>query len=96
MGVHPILVTLGTKSVIDGISIWLTRGTVISGLPDIVPVARQRRGARRAGAVPGAHPAAAVAVGLILTRTAFGISVYMLGSNLEATRYSGDRHRSAC
>ena len=32
---------------------------------------------------------AAVAVGLVLTRTAFGISVYMLGSNLEATRYSG-------
>ena len=32
---------------------------------------------------------AAIAVGLVLTRTAFGISVYMLGSNLEATRYSG-------
>ena len=27
--------------------------------------------------------------GLVLTRTAFGISIYMLGSNLEATRYSG-------
>ena len=34
MGVHPILVTLGTKSVIDGVSIWLTRGTVVSGLPN--------------------------------------------------------------
>ena len=34
MGVHPILVTLGTKSVIDGVSICLTRGTVVSGFPD--------------------------------------------------------------
>jgi simple sugar transport system permease protein len=31
----------------------------------------------------------AVSVGVILSRSAFGISVYMLGSNLEATRYSG-------
>jgi simple sugar transport system permease protein len=88
MGVHPILVTLGTKSLLDGISIWLTRGTVISGLPDSF----QWLGNGVVAGVPVPFLVlilAAVAVGLILTRTAFGISIYMLGSNLEATRYSG-------
>ena len=101
MGVHPILVTLGTKSVIDGVSIWLTRGTVVSGLPESF----QWLGNGVLWGVPVPFLVlilAAVAVGLILTRTSFGISVYMLGSNLEATRYSGvdtearaDRHLHA-
>lgn len=88
VGVHPILVTLGTMSVIDGVSIWLTRGTVVSGFPN----AFQLLGNTTLVGVPVPFLvliAAAVAVGLILTRTAFGISVHMLGSNLEATRYSG-------
>ena len=88
MGVHPILVTLGTKSVIDGVSIWLTRGTVVSGLPDSF----QWLGNGVVLGVPVPFVVlilAAVAVGLVLSRTAFGIGVYMLGSNLEATRYSG-------
>lgn len=88
MGVHPILVTLGTMSVIDGISIYLTRGTVISGFPE----AFQWLGNGTLLGLPMPFLlfiAAAVAVGLVLTRTAFGISVYMVGSNLEATRYSG-------
>ncbi|MFO1035797.1 MAG: ABC transporter permease [Geminicoccaceae bacterium] len=88
MGVHPILVTLGTKSVIDGVSIWLTRGTVVSGLPESF----QWLGNGVVQGIPVPFIVlilAAIAVGLILTRTSFGISVYMLGSNLEATRYSG-------
>ena len=88
MGVHPILVTLGTKSLSDGISIWLTRGTVVSGLPESF----QWLGNGVVWGVPVPFLvllAAAVAVGLILTRTSFGISVYMVGSNLQATRYSG-------
>src|SRR4051812_3232235 len=88
MGVHPILVTLGTKSVIDGVSIWLTRGTVVSGLPESF----QWLGNGVIQGVPVPFLVlilASVAVGLVLTRTSFGISVYMLGSNLEATRYSG-------
>jgi simple sugar transport system permease protein len=88
MGVHPILVTLGTMSLIDGISIWLTRGTVISGFPE----AFQFLGNGTLLVLPMPFLifiGAAVVVGLVLSRTAFGISVYMVGSNLEATRYSG-------
>ena len=88
MGVHPILVTLGTKSVVDGVSIWLTRGTVVSGLPESF----QWLGNGLLWGIPVPFVfllLAAIAVGLVLTRTGFGISIYMLGSNLEATRYSG-------
>lgn len=87
-GVHPILVTLGLMSVVDGVSIYLTRGTVISGFPDAFLLLGN---ATLAGIPAPFLVLAAVAVGvaLMLTRTAFGISVYMIGSNLEATRYSG-------
>jgi simple sugar transport system permease protein len=86
-GVHPILVTLGTKSLIDGISIYLTRGTVISGLPSEY--------AAVGNAVVLGVPVpflmlvvAAVLVGLLLRRTGFGVATFMVGSNIEATRYS--------
>ncbi len=86
-GVHPILVTLGTRSLIDGISIFLTRGTIISGLPPSY--------ADAGNAVVLGVPVqflvlavSAVAVAVLMRRTAFGISVFMVGSNIEATRYS--------
>jgi len=86
-GVHPILVTLGTKSLIDGISIYLTRGTVISGLPE------QYSAAGNAVVLGIPVPfmvlvVAAVLVGLLLRRTGFGVATFMVGSNIEATRYS--------
>ena len=88
MGVHPILVTLGTMSVVDGISVYLTRGTVISGFPS----AFLWLGNGTALGIPIpfiVFLAAATLIGLVLTRTTFGVSVHMLGSNLEATRYAG-------
>jgi simple sugar transport system permease protein len=87
-GVHPILVTLGLMSLVDGISIDLTRGTVVSGFPEAFLVL----GNATLLGVPVPFlvlAAVAVAVSLTLTRTGFGISIYMIGSNLEATRYSG-------
>lgn len=86
-GVHPILVTLGTRSLIEGISIYLTRGTVVSGLPDAFSAA----GNAVIGGVPVPFVvlvAAAVVVAILLRRTAFGVCVFMVGSNIEATRYS--------
>jgi len=88
MGVHPILVTLGTMSVIDGVSIWLTRGTVIAGFPAGFVAA----GNATLGGVPLSFVAllgVALLVGIVLRRTPFGSAVYMIGSNLEATRFSG-------
>jgi simple sugar transport system permease protein len=88
MGVHPILVTLGTMSVIDGVSIYLTRGTVIAGFPD----AFQWIGNGVVAGIPVPFlifVAMVLVVATILTRTPFGIAVYMIGSNLPATSYSG-------
>ena len=89
MGVHPILVTLGTKSLIDGdLDLAHPRHRGLGPARDSF----QWLGNGVLWAVPVPFLVlilAAVAVGLVLTRTAFGISVYMLGSNLEATRYSG-------
>ena len=34
LGVHPILVTLGTMTLLHGFSIYLTRGRTLSGFPD--------------------------------------------------------------
>lgn len=86
-GVHPILVTLGTKSLIDGISIYLTRGMALSGVPDSFA----RAGSITIFGVPMIFilfVLVAILVGIILKRTAFGISCAMIGSNIEATRYS--------
>jgi len=87
-GTHPILVTLGATQVVDGFSVYFTRGTVISGFPP----AFQWIGNGTVLAVPVPFLVlvlAAVAVGLVLTRTAFGTAVYMIGSNAEAARFSG-------
>ncbi|RIX98514.1 ABC transporter permease [Aureimonas flava] len=86
-GVHPILVTLGTKSLIDGVSIYLTRGMALSGVPDLV----SRIGNSSVLGIPLVFlvmVAVAILVGLVLKRTAFGIACHMIGSNLEAARYS--------
>ena len=86
-GVHPILVTLGTKSLIDGISIYLTRGMALSGVPE-------QLSATLNASVIGVPiiflllVAAAIVLGIILRHTPFGIACAMIGSNIEATRYS--------
>jgi simple sugar transport system permease protein len=86
-GVHPILVTLGTKSLIDGVSIYLTRGTVLSGAPKAL-VALGNAPILGVPVVFLILVLTAVVVGVILKRTAFGISCAMIGSNIEAARYS--------
>ena len=53
-GVHPILVTLGTKSLIDGVSIYLTRGMALSGMPEPLSATAQRHPPRRAADLPPA------------------------------------------
>jgi simple sugar transport system permease protein len=86
-GVHPILVTLGTKSLIDGVSIFLTRGKVLSGVPDAV-VAAGNATLLGVPVIFALLVIVAVVVGVILKRTAFGIACAMIGSNAEATRFS--------
>lgn len=86
-GVHPILVTLGTKSLIDGTSIYLTRGQAISGTSALYASI----GNANLGGVPVTFlllAGVAALLGLVLRRTSFGVSCAMIGSNVEAARYS--------
>jgi simple sugar transport system permease protein len=86
-GVHPILVTLGTKSLIDGVSIYLTRGMALSGVPESLSATLN-------ATVLGVPliflllVAVAAVIGVVLRHTPFGVACRMIGSNVEATRYS--------
>ena len=88
VGVSPILATLGTMTMVKGISIGLTHGNVISGFPDPILFIGN-------GVVLGVPMAVivfalcAAPLALLLNRTPFGIAVYMIGSNEKSTRFSG-------
>lgn len=92
LGVSPILTTLGTMTMVEGLSVGLTRGNVISGFPDPIQFIAN-------GAVLGipfgmvVFVICAIPVAVMLRRTPFGNAIYMMGSNPEASRYSGIRTR---
>ena len=88
VGVHPILVTLGTMTLLHGISIYFTRGRTLSGFPEpLIVIANETiLGIPISFAL---FTVVAVAVHVFLTRTALGIRIHMIGSNPEATRFSG-------
>jgi simple sugar transport system permease protein len=88
VGVSPILATLGTMTLIEGLNVALTRGDVISGFPD--PILFIGNGVVLGIPMPILiFVACALVVALFLNRTSFGISVYMMGSNEKATLFSG-------
>jgi simple sugar transport system permease protein len=88
LGVHPILVTLGTMTAIKGIAVYATSGGVIGGFPPAILYLGN-------GTVLG-FPVpmiifilCAIIVAIIMNHAPFGVSVRMIGSNEKATRYSG-------
>jgi ribose/xylose/arabinose/galactoside ABC-type transport system permease subunit len=87
-GVHPMLATLGTMILIRGWSLGLTHGIVISGFPEPIRFI----GSGFVFGVPFGillFAACAVVVAILLGRTPFGASIYLIGSNERATEYSG-------
>ena len=92
LGVSPILATLGTMTMVKGLSIGMTRGGVISGFPD--PIVFIANGTLFG--IPFAmfvFALCAIPVAVMLRRSPFGNAIYMMGSNPEATRFSGVRTR---
>lgn len=88
IGVSPILTTLGTMILLKGIAIGLTHGTVISGFP---PPIRFIGNGIVFGIPFGMFllTACILLIAIILGRTPFGASIYLMGSNEKATQYSG-------
>jgi simple sugar transport system permease protein len=87
-GAHPILVSLSVMIFLRGLGEFLTRGADISGFPEFIqPLGH--------GSIIGVPIPLLILFGavivwhILMTRTKLGFSNYMVGSNVEATRYSG-------
>jgi ribose/xylose/arabinose/galactoside ABC-type transport system permease subunit len=86
--VSPILVTLGTMTMVRGCAIGLTHGTVLSGFPPWIVFL----GNGTLAHVPMplfVFAAVALPVAVMLQHSPLGISIGMIGSNEKATRFSG-------
>ncbi len=89
IGIPAILATLGSGQLFMGLAIVATGGRPVSGLP----IMYSRYGNK---SLWGIFPVVflvfmvcALAVGLILSRTTFGVKLYMLGANAKAAVFSG-------
>ena len=90
VGVSPILTTLGTMTLVEGLNVLMTKGDVISGFPP--PILFIGNGVVLGIPMPIlVFLACAAVVALFLNRTPLGMNIYMLGSNEEAALFSGIR-----
>lgn len=88
VGVSPILVTLGTMTLFEGISLNFTKGGAISGFPE--QYFWFGNGTVLAIPVPMIiFVFVIIATVIMLERTPWGLSVYMVGCNPKATMFSG-------
>lgn len=86
--VSPILATLGTMILLNGVAIVLTKGYVISGFPD--PVRFIGNGEILGVPMPMIiFVACAVFMAVLLNRTRLGVNIYMIGSNPTACYFAG-------
>ena len=85
---HPILVSLSMMIFLRGLGEFLTRGGDVSGFPAfLAPIGY---GSVLGIPIPLLIFIVCVAIWhLLLTRMKLGFNTYMIGSNIEATRYSG-------
>jgi simple sugar transport system permease protein len=85
--ITPVLATLGTMILYEGLTLAITKGYVISGMPDeYMAIA----GSSLFG-IPYAlivFAIAAIVLAYVLQRRPFGRQLHMLGSNQTATRFS--------
>jgi simple sugar transport system permease protein len=92
LNVTPILATLATMTLFNGIAIGMTGGTSISGLPEQF----MQVGNGTFFGIPTPFVLMiliALVVGLLINRTTFGLKVFLVGTNRKAAQYSvmGDR-----
>jgi simple sugar transport system permease protein len=93
VGITPILVTLGTMQLYNGLAIVWTGGVTVSGAPS----ALTSFGAATIFGVPVlllVLIAAALALALLINRTAIGRKIALQGANPVASKYSGISSRS--
>lgn len=87
--IPPILATLGTGELFMGVAIVITNGNAVSKLPVAYAGAINNK---LFGLVPVqllVFAVAALFVWFLLSRTTYGVKLYLLGTNEKAARYSG-------
>jgi simple sugar transport system permease protein len=88
VGITPILATLGTMQLFQGIAIVITKGYAITSYPDAFLFI----GNGSIGFVPFpflVFAVSAVVVALLLNRSVTGVNLFMMGTNLKAAGFSG-------
>lgn len=88
LSVPPILATLGTMFFYNGISMAITTGRGIVGFPDLY----LQLGVGAPGGIPlnfYLFIAVLIVVTFVITRTSFGLTVYLFGENRIASLFSG-------
>lgn len=94
VGVAPMLVTLGTKTLFEGLGLNFTKGGSISGFPEMY--AEIGNGSFLGIPIPLIIYVLAVVVSYYMfERSAWGTEVYMIGCNETATRFSGINTKKA-
>jgi simple sugar transport system permease protein len=91
-GVSAILATLGTMTLVNGACVLITHGSTLTGFPNSILVL----GNGSLGPVPVPLVLFLICgalLSVLLRRTTFGFSVYMLGTNQEATKFAGINNR---
>jgi simple sugar transport system permease protein len=93
VGITPILATLGTMQIYNGVAVAWTGGSTLYGAPSALTAI----GMSTLAGVPVLFLAfilVAVGVAALLNRTPLGLKVQLQGANPTAARYSGIRGRS--
>ena len=89
IGIPAMVATLGASDIILGLAVRITKGSSIKELPEILNLAVNYR---IFGILPVPTLLFAICAGgvaFILNKTAFGFKIYMIGSNKDASKYSG-------
>lgn len=87
-GIHPMLVTIGTMELYQGLCLLITKGTALYNFPDMFSYI----GNGNIGIIPVPliiFIAFIIISAIILNKTSFGFKTYMLGTNSTASRFSG-------
>lgn len=88
VGITPILATLGTMQIYNGVAVAWTGGKTLYGSP----AALTAMGQSTVAGIPTLFVVfvlVAVAVGFVITRTPLGLKIQLQGANPVAARYSG-------
>ncbi len=89
IGVPAMVATLGASDIILGLAVGITNGSSVKELP---PILNQVVNYKIFGIIPVTTVVFAVCAGsvaFLLYKTSLGFKIYMIGSNKEASRFSG-------